>query len=60
MGKTWDVLEDKGPQFKLPETAMAANPTCMQVAAAEATAAQSKSAITQAESEVSARTSTLT
>ena len=29
-GKTWDVLEDKGPQFKLPETAMAANPTCMQ------------------------------
>lgn len=30
MGKTWDVLEDKGPQFKLPETAMAANPTCMQ------------------------------
>ncbi len=30
MGKTWDVLEDKGPQFKLTETAMAANPTCMQ------------------------------
>jgi formate-dependent nitrite reductase cytochrome c552 subunit len=30
MGKTWDVLEDKGPQYKLPETAMAANPTCMQ------------------------------
>lgn len=30
VGKTWDVLEDKGPQFKLPETAMAANPTCMQ------------------------------
>jgi len=30
VGKTWDVLVDKGPLFKLPETAMAANPTCMQ------------------------------
>lgn len=29
VGKTWDVLEDKGPLFKLPETAMAANATCM-------------------------------
>jgi formate-dependent nitrite reductase cytochrome c552 subunit len=30
MGKTWDVLEDKGKGFKLPETAMAGNPTCIQ------------------------------
>ncbi len=29
-GKTWDILVDKGPTFKLPETAMAGNPTCMQ------------------------------
>ncbi len=30
MGKTWDVLEDKGAGFKLKETAMAGNPTCIQ------------------------------
>ena len=30
VGKTWDILEDKGPSFKLPETAMAGNPTCIQ------------------------------
>lgn len=30
MGKTWDVLEDKGKGTKLPETAMAGNPTCIQ------------------------------
>ncbi|NTV48157.1 MAG: ammonia-forming cytochrome c nitrite reductase subunit c552 [Geobacteraceae bacterium] len=30
MGKTWDVLEDKGKDFKLKETAMAGNPTCIQ------------------------------
>jgi formate-dependent nitrite reductase cytochrome c552 subunit len=29
-GKTWDVLEDKGPNYKLTETAMAGNPTCIQ------------------------------
>jgi len=29
VGRTWDVLEDKGPLFKLPETAMAGNATCM-------------------------------
>ena len=30
MGKTWDVLEDKGKGTKLTETAMAGNPTCIQ------------------------------
>jgi nitrite reductase (cytochrome c-552) len=30
VGKTWDVLEDKGPDFKLAETAKAGNPTCIQ------------------------------
>ncbi len=29
-GKTWDVLVDNGEQVKLPETAMAGNPTCIQ------------------------------
>ena len=29
-GKTWDLLEDKGAATKLPESAMAGNPTCMQ------------------------------
>ncbi len=29
-GKAWDILEDKGKDFKLPETAMAGNPTCIQ------------------------------
>jgi nitrite reductase (cytochrome c-552) len=29
-GKTWDVLEDKGPDFTLPDTAKAGNPTCIQ------------------------------
>jgi formate-dependent nitrite reductase cytochrome c552 subunit len=29
-GKTWDILEDKGPDFKLAETAKAGNPTCIQ------------------------------
>ena len=29
-GKTWDVLVDKGAGIKLPETAMAGNPTCIQ------------------------------
>jgi formate-dependent nitrite reductase cytochrome c552 subunit len=29
-GKTWDVLEDKGPSFKLAETAKGGNPTCIQ------------------------------
>jgi formate-dependent nitrite reductase cytochrome c552 subunit len=29
-GKTWDVLEDKGKDYKLKETAMAGNPTCIQ------------------------------
>ena len=30
MGKTWDVLKDNGKGTKLPETAMAGNPTCIQ------------------------------
>ncbi len=30
VGKTWDVLEDKGKDYKLKETAMAGNPTCIQ------------------------------
>ena len=30
VGKTWDVLEDKGASAKLTETAMAGNPTCIQ------------------------------
>lgn len=30
MGKTWDVLVDKGKDYKLKETAMAGNPTCIQ------------------------------
>jgi len=29
-GKTWDVLVDKGKDFKLKESAMAGNPTCIQ------------------------------
>lgn len=29
-GKTWDVLTDKGKDYKLKETAMAGNPTCIQ------------------------------
>lgn len=29
-GKTWDVLTDKGPDYKLKESAMAGNPTCIQ------------------------------
>lgn len=29
-GKVWDVLEDKGPEFKMAETAKAGNPTCIQ------------------------------
>jgi hypothetical protein len=29
-GKPWDVLEDKGANFTLPETAKAANPVCLQ------------------------------
>lgn len=29
-GKTWDVLVDKGEKTRLPETAMAGNPTCIQ------------------------------
>lgn len=29
-GKTWDILEDKGAGTKLPESAMAGNPTCIQ------------------------------
>lgn len=29
-GKTWDVLIDKGAAFKLKETGMAGNPTCIQ------------------------------
>jgi nitrite reductase (cytochrome c-552) len=29
-GKAWDILVDKGDKFKLPETAMAGNPTCIQ------------------------------
>ena len=30
MGKTWEVLKDNGKGTKLPETAMAGNPTCIQ------------------------------
>lgn len=30
IGKTWDVLEDRGASAKLTETAMAGNPTCIQ------------------------------
>jgi nitrite reductase (cytochrome c-552) len=30
VGKTWDILEDKGPEFKMAETAKAGNPTCIQ------------------------------
>jgi formate-dependent nitrite reductase cytochrome c552 subunit len=30
VGKTWDVLTDKGADYKLKETAMAGNPTCIQ------------------------------
>lgn len=30
VGKTWDILEDKGASAKLTETAMAGNPTCIQ------------------------------
>jgi len=30
VGKAWDVLEDKGPDFKMAETAKAGNPTCIQ------------------------------
>jgi formate-dependent nitrite reductase cytochrome c552 subunit len=29
-GRTWDVLLDKGEKTRLPETAMAGNPTCIQ------------------------------
>ena len=29
-GKTWDVLTDKGPDFKMLETGKAGNPTCIQ------------------------------
>jgi formate-dependent nitrite reductase cytochrome c552 subunit len=29
-GKAWDILVDKGESFKLSETAMAGNPTCIQ------------------------------
>ncbi|MSN26546.1 MAG: ammonia-forming cytochrome c nitrite reductase subunit c552 [Geobacter sp.] len=29
-GKVWDVLEDKGKDYKLKESAMAGNPTCIQ------------------------------
>ncbi|MEW6332832.1 MAG: ammonia-forming cytochrome c nitrite reductase subunit c552 [Thermodesulfobacteriota bacterium] len=29
-GRTWDVLTDRGPDFRLKETAMAGNPTCIQ------------------------------
>ena len=29
-GKTWDVLTDRGSAFRLKETAMACNPTCIQ------------------------------
>lgn len=35
VGKTWDVLEDRGPNAKLPETAMAGNPTCIQCKSAD-------------------------
>jgi len=30
VGKTWDILEDKGPEFKMGETVKAGNPTCIQ------------------------------
>ena len=30
VGKTWDILEDKGASGKLTESAMAGNPTCIQ------------------------------
>ena len=30
VGKTWDILEDKGPDYHLAETAKAGNPTCIQ------------------------------
>lgn len=30
VGKTWDVLEDKGPDFHLAETVKGGNPTCIQ------------------------------
>jgi nitrite reductase (cytochrome c-552) len=30
VGKTWDILEDKGPDFKMTESAKAGNPTCIQ------------------------------
>ena len=30
VGKTWDVLEDRGADKRLTETAMAGNPTCIQ------------------------------
>ncbi|AJE02265.1 ammonia-forming cytochrome c nitrite reductase subunit c552 [Geobacter pickeringii] len=30
VGKTWDILEDKGPDFKMAESAKAGNPTCIQ------------------------------
>jgi len=30
VGRTWDVLEDRGPDFKMAETAKAGNPTCIQ------------------------------
>ena len=29
-GKTWDILDDKGTEFKMAETAKAGNPTCIQ------------------------------
>ena len=30
VGRTWDILEDKGADFKMGETAKAGNPTCIQ------------------------------
>jgi len=30
VGNTWDILADKGPDFKMTETAKAGNPTCIQ------------------------------
>ena len=30
VGKTWDILVDKGPDFKMAESAKAGNPTCIQ------------------------------
>ncbi|WP_243371472.1 ammonia-forming cytochrome c nitrite reductase subunit c552 [Geotalea sp. SG265] len=30
VGKTWDILQDMGPDFKMAETAKAGNPTCIQ------------------------------